>query len=522
MRQRFNTGAVRTVRAWGLGALLGLGLALAGCGGGGGGSSGSEGTAGNGASPESLSLSASELTASARIGEVGPVLSLTATVNDLGTTVYGAADPLSRNGILTAELQAGTGKTATVSVYFKSPSSLAPGTYTDTVQVSVCYDDRCQRSVKGSPATVRVSYTVLESAGSGGGGGGGGGSSGGSGITPEPNLLPLVLSAQVALPHDVVDAEFSRALNAVVMVTTYPEPQLVVRDAATGAVRQVRLPKLPKAVSVSPDGLSAAVGHDALVSHYNLADLSVPPKLLNVSADVGDIVLDGRARVHVFPATDQWVSVHSIDVATNTEQLRYGPRAGTRVRLHPNGVSIYGANNGLSPDDLEHYDISAGVGTRLRDSPYHGDYPICGNLWISEDGSTVYTACGRAFRASMDAAQDMRYAGALSLSASTTYGYRVRSLSQSAARREIALFEEPWYECTIGSGSGCVSHLNVYESDFLGRSAVYSVQPVLVSGVTYRQRGLFVFHRADGVRVVISRLDGMPNPAAEYLFGIVP
>jgi len=467
-----------------------------------------------------LSLSVSELTASAHVGEAAPVLSLTATVNNLSAQVYGSADPLSNNGLSSVELMTGSGNSATVWVYLKSPSSLTPGTYTDTMQVSVCFDKLCQSPVTGSPVTVRVSYTVLEAIASGGTGGGGGGS--GSNVTPEPNLPPLVVNSQVPMAHDVIDAEFSRALNAVVMVTSYPESLLVVRDAVSGAERQVRLPKLPTAVSISPDGLSAAVGHDALVSHYNLADLTLPPKILNVSAVVGDLVLDGFARVHVFPATDQWVSVHSIDVATNTEQLRYGPRAGTRVQLHPNGVSIYGANNGLSPDDIEHYDISSGVGTRLRDSPYHGDYPMCGNLWISEAGSTIYTACGRAFRASMDASQDMRYAGALSLSESMYYSFRVRSLSQSAKLREVVLIEEPWYECNIGTGSGCVSHLNVYESDYLGRSAVYSLQPVQVSGVNYRQRGLFVFHRNDGARVLISRLDAMPNPAAEYLFGIVP
>lgn len=498
------------VRVLALNALMGLALALGGCGGSGGGGGAA---ATDSPRPESLSLSANELVATARVGETAPVLSLTLTVNDLGAPVYGAADPLSRNGLLTAELNSSGGNTASVSVYLRAPSSLTPGTYNDTLQISVCLDDRCLRPVKGSPAAVRVNYTVLAATAPGGAGGG---------ITPEPNLPPLALSAQLPLPHDVIDAEFSRALNAVVMVTTYPEPLLVVRDATTGVVRQARLPKPPKALSISPDGQSAAVGHDALVSHFGLADLTLAPKMLNVSANVGDLVLDGRGRVHVFPASDQWVSVHSIDVATNTEQLRYGPRAGTRVRLHPNGSSVYGANNGLSPDDLEHYDISGGVGARLRDSPYHGDHPICGNLWLSEDGNTIYTACGRAFRASLDANQDMRYAGTLGLSSSTTFGFRVQSLSQSAARREIALLEEPWYECNIGGGSGCVSHLNVYESDFLSRSAVYSLQPVLVAGATYRQRGLFVFHRNDGVRVLISRLDGMPNPATEFLFGLAP
>ncbi len=35
-----------------------------------------------------------------------------------------------------------------MSVYFKAPSSLTPGTYSDTLQVSVCFDDRCQRPIE--------------------------------------------------------------------------------------------------------------------------------------------------------------------------------------------------------------------------------------------------------------------------------------------------------------------------------------------------------------------------------------
>ncbi len=104
MQGLFGTGAARSARLWALGALLGLGLGLVGCGGGGDGDTG-----GNGTRPETLSLSVSELSATARVGEAGPVLTLTATVNDLGTEVYGSADPLTRNGLLTADLMASTG-----------------------------------------------------------------------------------------------------------------------------------------------------------------------------------------------------------------------------------------------------------------------------------------------------------------------------------------------------------------------------------------------------------------------------
>ena len=483
-------------------------LGLASCGGGGG---GGDAPADN----TSLQLDRTSVAVNAEVGNPSPTVGVLVTANNPPATSLFVGATGTRVGLQDVSVIPGSAS-ATVQLVFKAPATLGVGSYSDTVTVELCHDQQCTRHVRGSPATVSVTYTVTAATGGGGGGGGG--------VTPEQGVTPLVVSARSTLAHDVVDAEFSRSLNAVVMVAAWPDNLLIVRDAATGDTRQVRLNKLPKAVSVSPDGRFAAVGHDALVSYFNLSDLTVPARLLNVSAVVGDLVLDGRGVVHVFPAVDQWVDVHSVDVATNTEQRRYGPRAGTRVRLHPNGSSIYGANNGLSPDDIEHYDISAGVGVRLRDSPYHGDYPMCGNLWISEDGATVYTACGRAFRSSMDAALDMRYAGSLTLGNSSTalYGWRILSLSQSAARHELVLVEQPWYECSgIGAGT-CVSHLGVYESDFLGRSALYSVPPVTVAGRDYAQQGLFVFHRNDGAKLLISRLAAMPNPASEYLLSIVP
>ena len=494
----------KACKAW----MMCSGLALAACGGGG------------SKEPEdntTLQLDRNSVAVSAAVGDSAPTATLVLTaLNRNGSSLYASAIG-SRVGLLDVGMVADS-PSAVVQLKFKPPGSLGVGTYSDTVTVDLCHDPRCARAVIGSPASVNVVYTVTAATGGGGAGGGGGG------VPPPAGVAALVVSSSSALPHDVVDAEFSRSLNAVVMVTSWPENQLVVHDAATGQTRQVRLNRVPKAVSISPDGRFAAVGHDAMVTYLNLADLNVPAKLLNVSAVVGDLVLDGRGVVHVFPAVDQWVDVHSIDVATNTEQRRYGPSAGTKVRLHPNGTSIYGANNGLSPDDIEHYDVSGGLGVRLRDSPYHGDYPMCGNLWISEDGATLYTACGRAFRASMDTTSDMRYAGSLALSTSATniYGWRILSLSQSSARKELVLLEQPWFECSSFGTSTCVSHLNVYESDFLGRSAIYALAPVNVSGTDYAQHGLFVFHRSDGAKVMISRLNAMPNPAAEYWLSIVP
>ena len=401
------------------------------------------------------------------------------------------------------------GASADVDITFFSAQSLGNGTFTDTITITVCYDSSCVRQVQGSPFTVSTMFSV--------------------GTAPEPGVTPLAVASRVALPHNIIDAEFSKALNKIVMVGSYPANVLYVYDVATGTEQQQPLNKPPTAVSISPDGLTAAVGHDALITVVDLATIgqagAPAPILLNVSADVFDLVLDGRGSVHVFPRTDQWVQPHSIDIATNTEQLgSYPLRAGSHARLHPSADFVYTADNGLSPSDIQKWDITSGVALLLYDSPYHGDYGMCGNLWFQETGATIYTACGNTFRSSTVQAQDMIYAGALQLSPSNLYGWRIRSLSQSDALSEIALIEYELYYCELVPSAGqCYEHLAFYESDFLNRLAVYALGPVTVNNIAYNQHGLFVFYDAVGTnKYLLSRLDGVTDPDAEYYLSVVP
>jgi len=414
------------------------------------------------------------------------------------------------NAIAEVVVRSSSGTFAEADIRFWPGQNLNSGAYNDTVNILVCYDPSCVRQVTGGPFTVSTTFSV--------------------GTAPEPGVAPLVVSSRVALPHNVIDAEFSKALGKIVMVGNYPANALYVYDVANGTEQQQPLNRIPTAVSISPDGMTAAVGHDALITVVDLATVGQPgapaPVILNVSADVFDIVLDGNGYVHALPRIDQWVNVHTVHIATNTETLSTGPslRAGSHGRLHPAGEYIYAANNGVSPDDIEKWDIRQGTAVYAYDSPYHGDYGMCGSLWFNEPGTTIYTACGNTFRSNEVQALDMVYAGRLQLSPSSTYGWRILSLSQSAALAEIALIEQEWYPCVgVPGSSPCYVHLAFYESDFLNRLSVYSLGPVSVNNVAYAQRGLFVFHDAVGTnKYLVSRLHGMPNPDAEYYLSVVP
>ncbi len=58
-----------------------------------------------------------------------------------------------------------TGPTAVVGLTLKSPATLGPGIYNDSVSFSLCYDSACQNLVPGSPTTEPIDFTVSATAG---------------------------------------------------------------------------------------------------------------------------------------------------------------------------------------------------------------------------------------------------------------------------------------------------------------------------------------------------------------------
>jgi hypothetical protein len=424
------------------------------------------------------------------------------------STFYVYAEKTFNLAVLSIDQTAFGNVTSDLEVLFYSGSQAGAGTHEDTITITVCYDPSCMHPVEGSPFTVAARLTVEPAS--------------------ERGIEPLEFESRVELGHDVIDAEFSKTLDALVMVSANPVDAIYVYDTATGIERRRNLVKTPTSVSIAPDGLTAAVGHDALISIVDLANVGVPgapaPKRLNVSTHVFDIVLDGAGYVHAFPLADQWQYPHSVEIATNVETLGSGfLYAGARARLAPGTTWIYTADNGLSPSDLAKWDISSGTAIGLYDSPYHGDYAMCGNVWFNEAGTRIYTPCGNTFRVRANPAQDMVYAGALELASGDHYGFIIESLSQSDAADEIALIESDQYNCSIfPDEEPCITHLALYEADFLNHRVSYSIRPITVGNVDYQQRGMFVFHDVAGSRkYMISRLAGLTEPDDGYYLTVI-
>jgi len=251
----------------------------------------------------------------------------------------------------------------------------------------------------------------------------------------------------------------------------------------------------PKAVSISPDGLYAAVGHDAWVSYVDLANATLI-EVFPVSTNAIDIVFAGNGYIYVFPEEDQWESIYSLKIDTGlvTTDPFSSIYAGTLAKLHPDGKAIYGATVGLSPSDIEKYSILDGTADSLIDSPYHGEYDMCDNLWMSEDGLRIFTKCGNVFRATEDASTDMTYNGSLEGIEAATY------ISHSSAANQVAVIPGTlwWDEQDLLN-----DRVQFFNYDFLTFESEVGLPDFIIGSKSFASRGQYVFYSADGNNVYV-------------------
>lgn len=424
----------------------------------------------------------------ARAGQAAPVLASTVTLSNPGAHPLFFRAELQGEGGRAIRYDAATGK---LIVELAPPAELPTGDHPGSGELSVCYDEACSAPVDGSPLRLSYYYRVIR--------------------TPEPDRPLIALAESRALDHDVVDAEYSSDLDLLVVAARRPSQALHLYKLGDGSHRSVALDFAPTALSLSPDGSSAAVGHDGRISIVDLSLASPTVRLLTVSAPVFDLVYDGRGYVHAFPDEDQWVNIHTVRINTNTETLSsQSIYEKTRARLHPAGSSLYTMTTASFPNDLEKYNLPSlfgGSPSYVHDSPYHGEYDMCGNFWFDTGGSLIFTACGAIFRSSTTDSEDLLYDGKLLLSdPDNTYErYRIRHLSQSSSGDETALIEQSEACSNIYDSKPCRTHLNLYNGSSRTPSGSYALANVEIDGVTYPQHPEYVFHAASGSRYLLSQ-----------------
>jgi chitinase len=307
----------------------------------------------------------------------------------------------------------------------------------------------------------------------------------------EADTITIIVNSDYSdfnmLQFRVVDAEYSEEMEKIIMISSGPN-KLHIYDPVTHTDSTVALPLTPTCVSVGPDGTHAAVGYNAWVSYVDLSTATIE-KTITVTTDALDVVLAGNGYIYVFPRVDQWEHVRCINIDTEEETLQTGNQiyAGTKAKLHPNGNAIYGANNGLSPSDIEKYSITGGTASYLYDSPYHGDYAMSGDLWMSKDGLRIFTRGGNVFRSSNLEDQDMLYNGSLS---EVTM---VKHLDHCSTSGKVAVIPDNTYLTEDAD-----LELQIYNYEYLSYEKSITLPCFINNGNSYPGHGSFVFIKNDG------------------------
>ena len=132
-----------------------------GCGGGGSGSSASGSSGGGNNPPPSVSaytLSATSVTQTHSVLEVGPVYSeIVVTIPDDSAVPFGLGGRYSDTGLASVLYDPAAQK---LTIYFKVPAGLVPGSYTDSITIGVCEDETCNTHRSGTTRTITAAYTI--------------------------------------------------------------------------------------------------------------------------------------------------------------------------------------------------------------------------------------------------------------------------------------------------------------------------------------------------------------------------
>lgn len=336
------------------------------------------------------------------------------------------------------------------------------------------------------------------------------------GPTTDPDAPPLEFVSRTTLSHNTVDVAWSKALDRLVLIADYPRPALHVRSADGQQTASINLPRVPRSLSLSPDGLSAVVAQDAVLTQLDLSDLanggSGTPQHRRVPIPIGSVVHDGSGFAHAFPQfRELGMPATSLNLASGEQSPAARSPFGSGKALLARGQNaIYF----VEFSGIDKFDIASNAliytSNRFPDS----DIRECGSGWIREEETQMITACGSLVRLSADDASDLEFITNITLSQSS----QIASVSHREAAKEFAVIEQTTSAC--GSSFAfdeCRTRLALFEDNFVQRTDLRALPGITVDSTDHVQRGLFAVHDTDGQSLfLISSLIGDVDPAKKF------
>ncbi|KIC03948.1 hypothetical protein OA88_00420 [Flavobacterium sp. JRM] len=318
------------------------------------------------------------------------------------------------------------------------------------------------------------------------------------------------IEQKVILNSDVIDAEYSKVKDQLVFVSEHPM-QVNILKSGSETIQTIPLLYTPTCISISQDGETAVVGHDGHITYVNLNTKSII-KTYNVSCFAIDIVLGNNKWAYVFPKENQSTYIRCINMNLSTENENHDNvnqiYAGTKGKMDLSGKFIYGAANGVSPADIDKFDIQNGTAVKIYDSPYHGDYPFNGDFWFSEDGNRIFTRGRTVLRISETKSQDLIYNGTINATVPEGHG-NIEWLDHSSKKNNLYLILSSGYYWPPTRISG----IFIYDSTNLNFKSKLELEKFFVpnneNGVFYDAEPYFVFSNAEATSLfVITKAKG--------------
>ncbi len=260
------------------------------------------------------------------------------------------------------------------------------------------------------------------------------------------------------LPFEVSDAEYDE-VRGKLYATDRDNQRLYIVNMASGLVETYfEFGYMPERMAVTPDGKKLYVAlttqdhssywweedQNGFIAEFDL-EQGVKLSEFEIAIDPYDLVATDTGKLIVSSGSGQWTYIVAYDVTSHSELGKSTIHEGSVLSLHPNQQWVYAANNGLSPSDIEKFDISGEGIIERYDSPYHGDHRMSGGVWVTPGGENLITRGGDVFVATSDSDTDMIYLQGLSAGT-------INGLHFDTARNLIFTLEQ----------SGATAFLNYY------------------------------------------------------------
>ncbi len=304
------------------------------------------------------------------------------------------------------------------------------------------------------------------------------------------NPAPLI-----GLSFNVVDADYSTALDRIVAISANPN-ELHIYDPAAQADQIVPLVSAPFSVSIAPDGMRAAVGHDGWISYVDLRTASVA-HVFPIVTDVHHVLLAGNGYIYAFPQR-AWSDMYSVAISTGTVTATSAIYNGRIPRLEPNGKYFYLGDVSW----LSKWDITQGVAKLYTSAPGQS---ACANYWLYQDGSQLVSGCGKTYAVSDTKGQDLQPTGTLSNASSLTWAANSTVLQSTAVIPASG----------ITASSAADTQIQFYGTAYLGYAGSLLLPQFSVGDSSYAAHGQFAFWSSDSSKLhVIVKADSTAKLAS--------